>query len=576
MALIFKPTSRFAARAARPFAQALARSLAGVKGVSNRILGGFILRAVSDGKDVAVHVLEPPAVLALAVNASTTNYGTMASSDEMYDAKASYPLGAGDLCTPAATPPMLTGTDPLVAYRKGVVGLATISGETFKGGTFDAEYDGQAHREYQSFLTPSALLSLAIKYRAPKNANPFRQPLIALSRCSIGVGRGKGIDVQDAAQPLANFGYLEIDPVALGWFSDNTQAVGATEWGASAGALCVNPGVPKLIKYSVAYNEGIGKLVGTIDWTLDAPWSSLGINHSRGPWSAQAGITGGSQALAWVVHTTEDISGSYLDVYTLYRVAADGSFATVELDRDTAGEDGHSVYYPYIGAALTAEAAPALRLVAVVHILDSVNSGLSIAHQTSLQLIDLSGGKVIVDLPGLYPVGDLLGLYQEFALRYRSYRPRTPVCQYAPGYAAVLVSPLYEATDVTTVMALVQELRLVVVDVLTGAVVATSAVLTTYGMRDGLCLSTVEQGIVKDGVIATPARLLLSHTAVAGGSYRPFYAPLNPTDVFMIGDLSAQPIKIATLPHPADAHYAGTVLAPAQIGIKTNIQGILP
>lgn len=62
MALIFRPTTA-GGIAMRPYANNLANSLPGKRGVKVRVMDGFLMRAVGDGKNVTVTVIEPPPML---------------------------------------------------------------------------------------------------------------------------------------------------------------------------------------------------------------------------------------------------------------------------------------------------------------------------------------------------------------------------------------------------------------------------------------------------------------------------------------------------------------------------------
>lgn len=579
MAMRFRPLTEAAAQMA-PLASRLAASMRrGQRGAKHQVIDGILLRAVSDGKDVTVYAMEAPAIIGLGVCAATKAGFTTGSwgKDLMWDARVVYPGGVRAMCNPTSDN-YRAGTNPLKRGQKGAAGMVSLNGGTEWSTGWEPSNFGLADGEYRSFPCRSALLTIGVKYRYPAGSNPNRWPTIEVHRITAG---GPLVDSVSFSQamPLEKLGRIYLDAAGLGLFYGDTTVIGALEWGPAKGAFMVqsqgNAELPLLIKYAVAFDPeagAAGELTGAIDFSLPC----TGV--LAGPWSLEQGVQGGDETLYYIARrTTRTVTdGSGTHTYVCRRIVTVFPAGTSSESVDIPGyasTDTDIEEFAVQGGVCVPTAATALQPAAprfIVLMIEKLEAAPLLPEQEyRAEIIDPAGGVVHVSIPGMQPIMDVHYLDRTSSVQGR-YKRRTTICQYAPGYAAILFTPYTGIPDET------KWLHVAVVDVKTGAVVQVSGPLVQYGYRFGITLSTVEQAQIEDGVIKKHAKLLL--TLVDKSGYRsPYYLPFfwyNDNSVlYMISDLSTC-YRIGYLNYPVEAHYLGSALAPAVIGETTGMRNV--
>lgn len=590
MAFIFKPTSKEAAEIARPHARRLAAALRGRKGKRSSVVGGFLLHAVGDGKNVTVHVVEAPTLLGFLVAGGTAvnPYDASATGlvEHMLDAVQALPIPTKTLCHPP------DGFEPVVLApkRSGTQrNYLTINERPFVEGDFDAYRDSDIiSRQFRTFITPQALLNVCLKYRYPGYNNPWRQPLLVVSRLNASAAKSSVPHGGTRASLLSEAHYLEIDLHGLGIESQDMEEVyGAAEWGKMDGAVMVGSSFHHLIRYTTEVvpppsgSTEPPKIVGRILWrhhfyNLYSPVGpvALGGGDAEADTSLYFFATEGPTTADWVRTYRSKMlrvspEGAMSELF-----ATEYSLDTSTLPHTETGEPNWFLHaFPVVTQASGAEPAPESEPGARFLVVRHVHREQSEAPSGSFRLTSyaVTGAALEIDIPGMYPVNSLYGALQGGAL-YPPTRQRSPICQYAPDLAAVLVSPqratLPTSTDLLST-------HLAVVNVRTGAVLSVSGSLLQHYPRDGLTLTTIEQAEVVDGVITRPAKMLLTRVAISGtANYQPFRKPLRGSEVYIIDGLAGA-VLVATCPHPISAYYLGTALRPAKIGQSTGLRGLL-
>ena len=136
-------------------------------------------------------------------------------------------------------------------------------------------------------------------------------------------------------------------------------------------------------------------------------------------------------------------------------------------------------------------------------------------------------------------------------------------CQYAPGIVAVLLSPNSDYP------LSVHTLYVGLFDVATGVLIQMSPALLGYTTLTRFNLSCFEQGTVdEDGVLTSHGRLLVMASSLDD-------SPTRGDGIFAINELS-KVTWVSREPSNTPVHYIGNPLAPATIGVSTNLIGIKP
>ena len=136
-------------------------------------------------------------------------------------------------------------------------------------------------------------------------------------------------------------------------------------------------------------------------------------------------------------------------------------------------------------------------------------------------------------------------------------------CQFAPGYAAFLVANKSAYTD------RVQDIRVAVMHVESGAMSVLSPVLLAGDVTSRLTLSCIERGLLDDkGAFTSYGRLLLSASTFDN-------TPTRTDGLFVITGLNSI-TWLAREPSNVSGHYVGNPLVPAEVGVTSKLSVLIP
>lgn len=174
---------------------------------------------------------------------------------------------------------------------------------------------------------------------------------------------------------------------------------------------------------------------------------------------------------------------------------------------------------------------------------------------------------VSTGLPGVFPAptnarpGFGNASFYDNTPRYGNNAPM-PMCQFAPGMAAIVVAPKASYTSNG------QLIRIAVFDVLTGDLKALSPALAGVQLPATLTLTCVEQGTVADGELTSYGSLLLSVSTALTNDTRS-------DGIFAITGLTNL-TWVAREPSNIPAVYGGNALVPATLGVTANLTFVKP
>lgn len=345
MKIIFKPASA-AAAAAKPDAIKLANSLSDGKGVANRVMSGFLLRATGNGKRVIVYAIEPGGFIGGMVgNLHRYNYDQYPQI-HMVVSFTRMPIGAIS-GTIGATAPLVDVDTPAILFKAGGV---HAGGEL----TWDSTHNTLPGASIRACPVPSAILYPAVAGGGGVEANKS----VLIQRLNARASQWDGVGGSFASpyaillnQALHDGGIEQISHVELaasvlptGDYSLAAGLCSCIEWGAPSGVVAYSAGIPEVpgaleatYQYSVQPLGGIpatstemvvpeGTVISLSSYSVYAYAGTASVSSYKGVFLSRYDIASAD--------LPPDVDGNVKQEHTpsvMWTTALDGSSATGEL-----------------------------------------------------------------------------------------------------------------------------------------------------------------------------------------------------------------------------------------------------